>query len=240
VAVEVVVYSIYRARNAPRAEALGSAADSLGWTCAMWALDAAMPEVDRWTVGSGAGTKFGILNKLLTISPPAPGAAVVVADDDVELDVHGLSTWLALSRQLEADLSQPAHEGRSHWSHGITRRRRRYRARLTNFVEIGPAFLVLPSGRHLLDDLPDDMGWGLELDWWRRWRDEGLRLAVVDAVPMRHVAAPGTDYGMADLRATTDAALRAEGFRTWRELHRTVASWPRWRSSPPTAMRVHR
>jgi hypothetical protein len=230
-----VLYSIYRTRNAEIIQDLVRSAAKLGWLPALWALDEVSPLLSTYTLGCGPGEKFGLVRELLRLQPPAQGQAVVVADDDVRLHDGGLEDLLRMLIAVGAGIGQPAHARRSHWSHRITRRRWWSRVRLTNFVEIGPLFVVMPRAQHLLDELPRDMGWGLELDWWTQWRQGDLRLAIVDAVSMTHVMPPGSDYALDQLRVETDRKLAQLGYRSWPELQRTVMTWKRWQREPRAA-----
>lgn len=225
------VYAIYRRRNAVCLDALLAPARTRGWPCRLWALDEIAAELAEETIGVGPGLKFGLLRELLRLAPPSPDQAVVVADDDVVVPApDGLARMLLELDMVGADLGQPAHAWKSRWSHRFTRCRPWARVRVTNFVEIGPLFVVMPSGHQLvLDRLPEDMGWGHELTWWALWRAGQLRMAIVDAVRMKHTAAPGLDYGLEEVRRGADTLLEQAGFGSWQKLQRTSRTVPRWR-----------
>jgi hypothetical protein len=60
--------------------------------------------------------------------------------------------------------------------------------RQTRFVEIGPVFSVHRSAyAHVFPfDLTSPMGWGYENVWSWRLEAAGLRMGIVDAVPLDH------------------------------------------------------
>jgi hypothetical protein len=72
--------------------------------------------------------------------------------------------------------------------------------RETRYVEIGPVTAFSREVAAELIPFPDlRFGWGLDLHWGAVARERGWRLGVVDALPVRHDAAPvATDYPRAE------------------------------------------
>lgn len=231
-----MLLSIYRRANAPILAELLRPALAAGWRVRLWALDDVEPRLEEWTIGSGPGAKFDLLNGLLQ---EAAEGALVVADDDVAFGRTSVVAFADLAARAGFGISQPAHAFRSHRSHRVTLRRPLSRARLTTFVEIGPLFAVSAEWRARVAPFPDGigMGWGLELSWMDL-QDEGCRLGIVDAVPMRHLSPVGGAY-VPQAESERLAGLLAErgvaGARElrWRELQRTLATWRPWQSAPP-------
>ncbi len=63
--------------------------------------------------------------------------------------------------------------------------------RETRFVEIGPVTAFARSTFSTLLPFPDlRMGWGLDMHWAALAREHDWRCGVLDAVPIRHRAAP--------------------------------------------------
>jgi hypothetical protein len=157
-------------------------------------IDAALGELrrsrhrTRFATGSTAALqrgKFQNLNMLLADRDPADWLLVV--DDDVTLPPHFLDGFVALCEALEADLAQPAQTLASHAAWGFARRRPFSVARETNFVEIGPVTAFSRRAAAELLPFPDlRMGWGLDAHWAAVAAERGWRLAVVDALPVRH------------------------------------------------------
>lgn len=233
-----LVLCVYRARNAAVVARLVRQASAAGAEVRLWALDRSAPALAAWTVGCGAGTKFDLVNRLLAAAPVADEAYVVVVDDDVRLP--SLRAFLGVVRRAAFDLAMPAHaRHRSHLSHRVTRRARWSVARRTEFVEIGPLFVVSPAWREAVLPFPDDvgMGWGLEADWYALHR-RGARLGIVDAVPMRHLAPVATSYEQTEERAQLARRLAAAGLGGFHEIQGTLATWRPWQPRPPWSERA--
>jgi hypothetical protein len=228
------VYAVYRRRNVAVLQRLLAPALEAGWAVRLWALDERDPALDGLTAGAGPGTKFELVNRLAAESPPERDANVVVADDDA-LFVRGtLVSFVAKAAAAGLDLAQPAHVPWSNISHRITWMRPLSAARLTTFVEIGPIFAVAPAWRQRVLPFPDDvgMGWGLELQWMDL-REDGCRLGIVDATPIRHLARFATAYAPDEEVAKLTQLLEERGAPGWQGLRKTLATWRPWRSQAP-------
>lgn len=228
-----VLLCVYRARNARVVRRMVTSCARSGVSARLWALDEETPSLSRWTVGSGPGTKFALVNELLASSPVPPSAYVVVADDDVRLVSWRL--FLRLARRAAFDLAQPAHTRHlSNLSHAVTLRARWSVARVTEFVEIGPVFVVSPAWRAAVLPFPSDvgMGWGLEADWYALHR-RGARLGIVDAAPMRHLAPVATSYEQGPEREQMARRLAAAGLGGLHEIQATLSTWRPWQRTPP-------
>jgi hypothetical protein len=230
------VYSVYRRRNAAVLERLLAPALARNWTVALWALDEPDPKLAGLTIGSGPGTKFELVNRLLAARPPNPQQPVIVADDDAVFVRGSLASFLETMAAAQLDLAQPAHVLRSNISHRITWMRPLSRARLTSFVEIGPIFAVAAGWRDRVLPFPDDvgMGWGLELQWIDL-RDEGCRLGIVDSTRVRHLSRFATAYAPDEEIERLTRLLEERGAPGWAGLRRTLATWRPWRRQPPWA-----
>ena len=132
--------------------------------------------------------KFERLNALIG---DARADWLFVIDDDVELPPRFLDRMVAVCEQRRLDLAQPAQTLASHAAWRLVRRRPFRVARATPFVEIGP---VTAFGRRAQDALlpfpPLRYGWGLDLHWAALAAERGWRLGIVDALAVRHEAAP--------------------------------------------------
>ena len=135
--------------------------------------------------------KFENLNLLLDSNPADVYDWLFVLDDDIVLPHGFLNRFLLLAERFELDLAQPAHRRASHAAWQVTRRRRHSLVRETSFVEIGPVTAFARSTFSTLLPFPDlRMGWGLDMHWAALAREHGWRCGVLDAVPIRHRAAP--------------------------------------------------
>jgi hypothetical protein len=179
---------------------------------ALGALDEADAQLEPKTVATGlrGGGKFQNLNALLDRAPIGGADWVVVVDDDVELPRGFLDRMLFCAERFGFDLAQPALRHRSHAAWPVCRRERWVVARQTRLVEIGPLTVFRSSVvPHLLPFPSLRMGWGLDLHWGGLGIENGWRLGIVDAVPIRHEArltASGydRDAAVAELRGFLD------------------------------------
>ncbi len=219
-----VIACVYRARNAATVARLAGQARAAGARVRLWALDAPVDALAEWTAGTGPGTKFELVNRLLATTPVPDDAYVVVADDDVRMS--SLAAFLRVVKEARLDLAQPAHGRRSSSTHPVTRLVPGAVARLTRFVEIGPVFAVSPAWRDEVLPFPDDvgMGWGLEADWYGLHR-RGARLGVVDAAPMRHLGPIATAYDQSGERARLAERLAAQGLSGLDAIQDTLGVW---------------
>jgi hypothetical protein len=123
-----------------------------------------------------------------------PTRWTVVSDDDVLLPHSGLAPLVALCRGLAFDIAQPAHRADSYYGYRFTRRRPGVLARVTAFVEIGPIVVFSPKARLLVMPFPEQgMGWGTSQQW-HDLRNVGMRLGIVDSIPLLHLCVPFGRY----------------------------------------------
>jgi hypothetical protein len=130
--------------------------------------------------------KFELLDRLLVDA----GAYdwVLICDDDIELRMDVVDALLYHATLFDFALCQPARTIDSFTDHPIVQLLPGVRARRTRFVEIGPLTclradavkLLLPFGPNV------GMGWGMDFIWPVIIEAAGLRMGVVDAVPMAH------------------------------------------------------
>jgi hypothetical protein len=232
----VTLVGVYRARNAHVVQELNRPALERGWRVAWWALDEVAADLEGLTVGTGAGRKFPLVNEILRRIGSVEGW-LVVSDDDVDYVQGDAGELVDLSARARFDLAQPARADTS-GGHEITFARKLSVARRTSFVEIGPVFVVGPRWYERIVPFPDErgMGWGLELEWWARFR-EGCALGIVDAVRVSHAEAPGLAYDHEEEWRLLREELASRGVESWAELQQTLETWRPWRRSPQWAAR---
>jgi hypothetical protein len=218
--VSIALVCVYRTRNAPVVRALlaqlpGSAQVRL------WCLDGAAPaDLAQATVGSGAGNRPVLLNRLVAALSGTPDA-LVLADDDVRFCIGDLPRLVEAGGWLGLDVYAPAHLASSHASWDFVRRRRWTFGRVTDFVEQGPLLVLSPRGRDVVLPLPEDIGmsWGVEVRWCLRARELGARLGLVDAVAVRHLSPAAGAYDRSEQEQTLQAELGRAGLASLEELH---------------------
>jgi glycosyltransferase involved in cell wall biosynthesis len=133
-------------------------------------------------------SKFAILNRLAASVPLAEYDYLVSIDDDIVLPHGFLDAFIELQQTLGFALAQPARTSDSYLDHPIVEQQRGVAARQTQFVEIGPVFSMHRSVFDLLlpFDLTSSMGWGYENVWSYLLRERGLKMGIIDAVPVCH------------------------------------------------------
>ena len=122
---------------------------------------------------------------------------VLICDDDIELPGHFLDEFLERAERFDFALCQPARTADSYIDHGIVMRMTGLIARRTRFVEIGPLVAIRRDAMPLLLPFGDDcgMGWGLDFIWPDIIERAGLRMGIIDAVPVAHrLRRPVTGY----------------------------------------------
>src|SRR3954469_8192167 len=158
------------------------------------------------------GGKFENVNELIADHEPADWTVVI--DDDVCLPRHFLDCFIALAETLEFQLAQPAQTLASHAAWASARRIPFSVARRTNFVEIGPVTVFSRTAASKLLPFPKlEMGWGLDLHWGAVAEEQGWKLGVIDALPVRHEARRvGGAYSPADASAEAQRFLTGKPY----------------------------
>lgn len=211
---------VYRRANAEHVGRLVLAARKAGYQVRLWALDETAPGLERETVGLGPGTRFALLNKLAHGADPG---WLVLTDDDVRFVTPAAPrTLLAVASAHGFDISQPAQGRGSYRSHLITKQRILLSARETTFVEIGPVVAFSPRARALALPFPEEgMGWGVELEW-AALRKRGLRMAILDCVPLLHLVPMGGTYEVQLELQDLEQRVRKHGFASIDEAQQTL------------------
>jgi hypothetical protein len=178
----------------------------------------------------GQRGKFENLNLLLDAHPPHDRDWLLVVDDDIVLPHGFLDRFMFLAERFRLDLAQPAHSRASHAAWQVTRRQPSSVVRETSFVEIGPVTAFACSTFSTLLPFPAlRMGWGLDLHWAALAREHGWRCGVIDAVPLRHRAAPAASaYSREQALAEARSFLESRPYVSAGEAQRTLATHRRW------------
>ena len=187
-------------------------------------------DVELYFCPPGGKGKFENVNRLLAAHSLDGRDWLVVVDDDVELPRGFLDRFLFLCERFDLQLAQPAHRLNSHAAWPQTRRRPHSAARETSFVEIGPVTAFARATFATLLPFPElRMGWGLDAHWAAVARERGWRCGVVDAVAIRHRAAPAADaYSRADAIAEARVFLAERPYVSADEAQRTLTTHRRW------------
>jgi GT2 family glycosyltransferase len=176
--------------------------------------------------------KFENLNLLLAAHGRALDAYdwLLVFDDDVELPRGFLDRFLFLCERFSLTLAQPAHRLGSHAAWRVTRRQAGSVVRETAFVEIGPVTAFASPAFGVLLPFPElRMGWGLDVHWAALAREHGWRCGIVDAVAIRHRAAPAAAaYARGEAVAEARSFLAERPYLSAREADRTLTTHHSW------------
>lgn len=204
------------------ASIVGDAVDN-GMTVKLWALEAIAPGLERWTIGTGPGARFDLLNRCTAADPDQ---WLVHADDDVGFAVGSLTTFVRAAQRWQFDFAQPAHARTSHISFRITRRQPLTVARETTFVEQGPVVAFSPAARRLAEPFHPGAGmaWGIELEWMEA-RRFGLTMGVIDAVRIVHRLRAGSSYDTSAERERMTAALEEKDIADWSDVQQSRRRW---------------
>jgi hypothetical protein len=218
---------VYRLRNVPVLRPLLRALPP-GAAVRLWCLDGDRADVPEdlagATVGTGPGTRFALLNRLVAALPaPERADALVLLDDDVRFAVGDVGRLVATGL-ASLDLFQPGHAATSHASWSLVHRWPLTVLRRTGLVEQGPLLVLSAAAQRSLLPLPEDldMGWGSEVRWAGLAERDGLRQGVVDAVSVVHLVPAGGTYDREAQELLLAGELRAAGLRTLDDLMTTT------------------
>jgi GT2 family glycosyltransferase len=187
-------------------------------------------EVHFASTAAGSRGKWGNLNALLADNPPDGHDWVVIVDDDVWLPRGFLDTFLFLVERFELRLAQPAHRRRSHAAWQVTRRRAGSVVRETAFVEIGPLVAFHQVVFDLLLPFPElRAAWGLDAYWSAMAREQGWKIGIVDATPIRHgLRRIAASYDRKEAIAEGRRFLAGKSYVNSSEAQRTLVSHRTW------------
>jgi GT2 family glycosyltransferase len=187
-------------------------------------------DVELHTCDPQGRGKFENLNRMLAQAPADGFDWLLVVDDDVELPRGFLDRFLFLCERFGLFLAQPAHRLDSHAAWAVTRRRAGSVVHETSFVEIGPVTAFARSTfSTLLPFPPLRMGWGLDVHWAALAQRLGWRCGVIDAVSIRHRAAPAAAaYPRADAVEEARSFLADRPYVSAQEAQRVLATHRRW------------
>jgi len=186
--------------------------------------------VELHTCSAGQRGRFENLNLLLASHPADEHDWLLVIDDDVELPRGFLDRFLFLCERFSLALAQPAHRLDSHAAWPVTRRQPGSVVRETCFVEIGPVTAFAKQTFPVLLPFPElRMGWGLDVHWAALARQHGWRCGILDAVSIRHRAAPAAaSYAREDAVAEARLFLAERPYLSAREADRTLTTHRSW------------
>jgi hypothetical protein len=141
--------------------------------------------------------KYTLMNSLLTGVQVDRYEYTLTLDDDIVLPEGFIDEFLDLQTRLKFAIAQPARTTNSFADHPIVIKQRGVSARQTRFVEIGP---VVSFHRSVFStvfpfDITSPMGWGYENVWSYQLALSGMKMGIIDNVPVDHsMRAPVANY----------------------------------------------
>src|SRR6516164_6284280 len=132
--------------------------------------------------------KFSVINQLLAGVNLEEYDFLIVVDDDIDLPGSFLDKYLELLERFDFALAQPARTHDSYVDHAFVEQLDGITARQTLFVEIGPLFSIRRDAILLLTpfDMTSPMGWGYDFAWPTVITSAGLKMGIIDGLPVRH------------------------------------------------------
>jgi hypothetical protein len=171
-------------------------------------------------------SKFALLNRLL--ADLASFDWVILCDDDVEVAEGFVDALIATAQRFDFALCQPARTHDSYADHYFVTQLSGLLARQTRFVEIGPVVCVRRDAVPLLLPFNDDcgMGWGLDFVWPVIMENGGLRMGIIDSVPVAHrIRKPMANYAHAEADREMAHTLAANRHLTYQQAFQIVEGY---------------
>jgi hypothetical protein len=130
--------------------------------------------------------------------------------------------------------AQPSQSTLGWWTDMFSVSRPLVIARDTNYVEQGPLIIADSVFSKMILPLPesDDMGWGIEAEWYRL--NEGrLRMGIIDSCRVVHCSKTGTAYPIGPEVKRMDERLFASEIDSLWQLRSVNKYWFKWQRRPP-------
>jgi hypothetical protein len=144
--------------------------------------------------------KFVVLNRVLRDIDLSRYEYLILCDDDIILPTGFLDAYIGWLGRYDFALAQPARTHDSFIDHPFVDRLDGLTARQTRFVEIGPLLSIRRDAFSIL--LPFDetspMGWGYDFIWPCLIEQAGLKMGIIDALPVAHNLRKPTAHYSAD------------------------------------------
>lgn len=123
---------------------------------------------------------------------------IAIFDDDIMASWAIINELLAICREHDLLLAQPALTPDSYFAHPITLRDEAYRLRFTSFVETMCPVFTREALRACLPTFPvSSMGFGLDNVWPKLLGEPHDRIAIVDQTPVTHTRPAASNFDLA-------------------------------------------
>jgi len=145
---------------------------------------------------------------------------VIITDDDIEMAEGFADALIGVANYADFALLQPARTHDSYISHDFVAQFKGLVARRTRFIEIGPLVAMRRDAARLILPFADnaEMGWGFDYIWPRRVEKAGMRVGIIDAVPIAHrIREPVSGYNFENAKGEMRRLLAANAHYSPRE-----------------------
>ena len=170
--------------------------------------------------------KFALLNRLLTDLTAFDW--IILCDDDIEVAEGFVDALIMTAQRFDFALCQPARTHDSYVDHYFVTQLSGLLARQTRFVEIGPVVCIRRDAAPLLLPFNDNcgMGWGLDFIWPVIIENAGMRLGIIDSVPVAHrIRKPTANYVHAEADREMARTLAANPHLTYQQAFQIVEGY---------------
>ena len=137
--------------------------------------------------------KFKVLNEILSDLDISGYDLLIISDDDIHLWDNFIDVYVGYIYKYDLKVAQPARTKHSFYDHQICLQADSIvKARLTNFVEIGPIFSFSRDVFKYFLPFPSQspMGYGLDYIWPKIAEKWKFNIGIVDATPVDHSYRP--------------------------------------------------
>jgi len=132
--------------------------------------------------------KYVLMNSLLADLQFDRYEYILTLDADIVLPEGFIDEFLHIQTKLKFAIAQPARTTNSFVDHAIAIQQRGVLARQSRFVEIGPVVSFHRSVFSIVFpfDTTSSMGWGYENVWSYQVAQGGMKMGIIDNVPVDH------------------------------------------------------
>lgn len=135
--------------------------------------------------------------------------AVWLADDDIETNTETINQMFAIFHRYDLWLAQPSLSRDSFYSHSITLNQPDLELRFTNWVEVMvPIFAKEALQICWATFQQSQSGWGLDNVWAQLFNFRTDKIAIIDAVTVKHTRPVGTGEAYQKLTVSPRKEMR--------------------------------
>jgi len=153
---------------------------------------------------------------------------VWLPDDDISISADKLNRMFNIAKTYKLHICQPAvMSSDGNVSHKITKPRKGFKLRYTNFVEVMMPLFDIKSLMLLYDDFNlSESGWGLDASWSYRLNHPENKMGIIDEITALHARPVGSDYSRFKINPEDELnmMLKKYGIKFSRKTYSSIAS----------------